>query len=57
MVALTKKIADLEAELERYQVDLNNTTSPEEKKLYLELIKVRSDVLSQLLKQQNKGNY
>ena len=54
MADLNKKISNLENEIEGYRVDLKNFTSSQEKIMYGELMKSTSDILTELLKQQNE---
>ena len=52
MADFTKKISNLENEIEGYRIDLKNATSPQEKIMYGGLIISSRDALTELLKQQ-----
>ena len=49
MASLNEKISALEAKVEGYEVDLKNATTPEEKRLLLQIVNTRSETLNRLL--------
>ena len=53
MVSLDEEIAALKAEIEEYELDLNDATSAEDIRMWAGLIKSCSDNLTRLLDEKN----